>query len=112
MTKHLGQQVLVSTEYGPRPGIVVDILPEVHCVVMTRGIFPHKWELHICDPSHITSAIHCDFDQMNQWYYIYKTGKLYGVTPIRAYLSESPMITAHHAASAKPVVPIHGLHIG
>jgi hypothetical protein len=111
MTKYLGQQVLVDTEHGPRPGLVVDIWNEISYVVMTRGIFPHKWELQICDPLHIKNAMHMDYDQMTRWYYIYKTGTIYGVTPTRAYLSESPMITAHNSAPAKPVVPIHGLHI-
>ena len=110
MSKYLGQQVQLSTEYGPRTGLVVDIWNEMSYIVMTKSIFPHKWEIHLCNPSELRNIIEFDHGEAFRWYKIYRTGVLYGMTSLRAYLSENPMIVSHAAAPAKPVVPIHGLY--
>lgn len=98
----IGQQVQVSTEHGPRTGLIVDIWHSSSYIVMTKGIFPHKWELHICKPDELRNIIELDYDQAYKWYVIYKTGVMYGITPTRAYLSESPMIVGNRPS---PIIP-------
>lgn len=110
MTKYLGQQVQLATEHGPRTGLVVDIWNEASYVVMTKGIFPHKWELHMCNPSELRNIMEFDYEEAFRWYRIYRTGTVYGMTPLRAYLSENQMVVRHSAAPVKPVVPIDSLH--